>query len=74
MTSFNLSFPEAAAAMSHKKRFIRGPDTYSTSVKKLKSHSSDKALVPEGVVKRCCVIPSLHLDLMTVRDTGNGAG
>ena len=73
MTSFKLSFPQGRNIVQ--KIFISGTDTYGSSiVKKLESHSNDKAFIQEGIVKRRHFIPSLDLDLVSVRDTANGAG
>jgi hypothetical protein len=57
-----------------KKVFISGACTYGPRGKELRSHSSDKTLIPEGIVKRRRIMPSLRFDLVSMSDTADGAG
>jgi len=41
---------------------------------KLHPHSSNKTLVQERIIKRRCIVPSVHLDLVSTRDAADGMG
>lgn len=62
------------AVMLDEKTLILGTDIHGAMGKKLVLHPYNETLIPEGVVQLHCVVPSLHFNLVSVGDAGDGTG
>ena len=56
------------------KKLILWICTYGHRGEKLRSHSNNYTLIPERIIMGCCVVPSLHLDLVSASHASDSAG